>query len=65
MKKTILFFFISWCKTMTVNHGWNLRYDLRYLILLVQDVIVGDRTIDVHIRKLREKIGDLYFKTWS
>ena len=22
------------------------------------DVIVGDRTIDVHIRKLREKIGD-------
>ena len=27
------------------------------------DVIVGDRTIDVHIRKLREKIGDDYFKT--
>ena len=27
------------------------------------DVIVGDRTIDVHIRKLREKIGDLYLKT--
>ena len=27
------------------------------------NVIVGDRTIDVHIRKLREKIGDLYFKT--
>jgi two-component system alkaline phosphatase synthesis response regulator PhoP len=27
------------------------------------DVIVGDRTIDVHIRKLREKIGDLRFKT--
>ena len=26
-------------------------------------VIVGDRTIDVHIRKLREKIGDSYFKT--
>ncbi len=26
-------------------------------------VIVGDRTIDVHIRKLREKLGDLYFKT--
>jgi two-component system alkaline phosphatase synthesis response regulator PhoP len=25
--------------------------------------IVGDRTIDVHIRKLREKIGDDYFKT--
>ncbi|MCB0760802.1 MAG: response regulator transcription factor [Flavobacteriales bacterium] len=27
------------------------------------DVIVGDRTIDVHIRKLREKLGDHYFKT--
>ena len=28
-----------------------------------EDVIVGDRTIDVHIRKLREKIGDEFFKT--
>jgi two-component system alkaline phosphatase synthesis response regulator PhoP len=27
------------------------------------DVVVGDRTIDVHIRKLREKIGDDRFKT--
>ena len=27
------------------------------------NIIVGDRTIDVHIRKLREKIGNLYFKT--
>jgi two-component system alkaline phosphatase synthesis response regulator PhoP len=27
------------------------------------DTIVGDRTIDVHIRKLREKIGDEMFKT--
>ncbi|MFT5184629.1 MAG: two-component system alkaline phosphatase synthesis response regulator PhoP [Flavobacteriales bacterium] len=27
------------------------------------DVIVGDRTIDVHIRKLREKLGDQHFKT--
>ncbi|MCB0632565.1 MAG: response regulator transcription factor [Saprospiraceae bacterium] len=27
------------------------------------DVIVGNRTIDVHIRKLREKIGDKYIKT--
>jgi two-component system alkaline phosphatase synthesis response regulator PhoP len=27
------------------------------------DVIVGGRTIDVHIRKLREKIGEHYFKT--
>lgn len=27
------------------------------------DVIVGDRTIDVHIRKLREKIGNDFLKT--
>ncbi len=27
------------------------------------DVIVGDRTIDVHIRKLREKLGKSYIKT--
>lgn len=27
------------------------------------EVIVGDRTIDVHIRKLREKIGDNYIQT--
>jgi two-component system alkaline phosphatase synthesis response regulator PhoP len=28
-----------------------------------KEVIVGDRTIDVHIRKLREKIGDHYVQT--
>ena len=27
------------------------------------EVVVGDRTIDVHIRKLREKLGDSYIKT--
>lgn len=27
------------------------------------DVVVGDRTIDVHIRKLREKFGDHHFVT--
>ncbi|MEO0042565.1 MAG: hypothetical protein RL329_2013 [Bacteroidota bacterium] len=27
------------------------------------DVIVGDRTMDVHIRKLREKLGQDYIKT--
>jgi len=27
------------------------------------NVIVGDRTIDVHIRKLREKLGSSYIKT--
>ena len=29
------------------------------------DVIVGDRTIDVHIRKLREKIGKEYIETYK
>ena len=27
------------------------------------NIVVGDRTIDVHIRKLREKIGDNHIKT--
>ena len=27
------------------------------------DIVVGDRTIDVHVRKLREKIGDSHIKT--
>lgn len=27
------------------------------------EVIVGDRTIDVHVRKLREKLGEDYIKT--
>lgn len=27
------------------------------------DVVVGGRTIDVHVRKLREKIGDKYIQT--
>ena len=26
-------------------------------------VVVGDRTIDVHVRKLREKIGEKYIRT--
>ena len=28
-----------------------------------EDVIVGDRTIDVHIRKLRKKVGSNFIKT--
>ncbi|WP_430810572.1 MULTISPECIES: response regulator transcription factor [unclassified Carboxylicivirga] len=28
-----------------------------------ENIIVGDRTIDVHIRKLREKLGSEYIKT--
>src|SRR5690554_5354085 len=27
------------------------------------DTVVGERTVDVHIRKLREKIGDQYIRT--
>jgi two-component system alkaline phosphatase synthesis response regulator PhoP len=27
------------------------------------EVVVGDRTIDVHIRKLREKLGHVYITT--
>jgi len=27
------------------------------------DIIVGNRTIDVHIRKLRERLGEEYVKT--
>ena len=34
-----------------------------YLSVWGDDVIVGDRTIDVHIRKLREKIGDEHIRT--
>ena len=30
-----------------------------------REVIVGDRTIDVHIRKLREKIGSGFIKTYK
>ena len=28
-----------------------------------ENIVVGDRTIDVHIRKLREKLGDKYIHT--
>lgn len=34
-----------------------------YHIVWGYDIFVGDRTIDVHIRKIREKIGDDYIKT--
>ena len=27
------------------------------------EVVVGDRTIDVHVRKLREKLGETFIKT--
>jgi two-component system, OmpR family, alkaline phosphatase synthesis response regulator PhoP len=34
-----------------------------FRLIWEDNVIVGDRTIDVHIRKLREKIGDEYIRT--
>ncbi|MFI5203688.1 MAG: response regulator transcription factor [Flavobacteriales bacterium] len=38
-------------RDVILNHVWG------------HDIVVGDRTIDVHIRKLREKIGDSCIKT--
>ncbi len=34
-----------------------------FSVIWGDDIIVGDRTIDVHIRKLREKIGDEHIST--
>lgn len=34
-----------------------------YASIWGEKIIVGDRTIDVHIRKLREKIGEKYIQT--
>ena len=34
-----------------------------YSAILGDNIIVGDRTIDVHIRKLREKIGQDNIRT--
>ncbi|MDR3350123.1 MAG: response regulator transcription factor [Prevotellaceae bacterium] len=39
-----------------------LREDI-YTSVWGNDIVVGERTIDVHIRKLREKLGDKYIKT--
>lgn len=40
-------------------------FDRDYILESVwgNGIVVGDRTIDVHVRKLREKIGDDYIKT--
>ena len=40
-------------------------FDRDYILKTVwgEGVVVGDRTIDVHVRKLRGKIGDGYIKT--
>ncbi|MDA3883709.1 MAG: response regulator transcription factor [Bacteroidales bacterium] len=34
-----------------------------YNLIWGTEIFVGDRTIDVHVRKIREKIGDTYIKT--
>ena len=43
----------------------NFVYDRNTILDRVwgNDVVIGDRTIDVHIRKIREKIGDKRIKT--
>ena len=34
-----------------------------YSLVWGNEIVVGDRTIDVHIRKLREKLGEQYIFT--
>ena len=43
--------------------GKVFKRDEIFLKIWGNDVIVGNRTIDVHIRKLREKLGDEIIKT--
>ena len=45
------------------NPGKVFKRDVILNTVWGSDVVVGGRTIDVHIRKLREKIGEGYFKT--
>jgi two-component system alkaline phosphatase synthesis response regulator PhoP len=48
---------------LTSQHGKVFTRDNILSTVWGEEVVVGDRTIDVHIRKLREKIGDKYIKT--
>lgn len=48
---------------LTSNPDKVFTRDEIYNTIWGSDVIVGDRTIDVHIRKLREKIGDNHIQT--
>jgi two-component system alkaline phosphatase synthesis response regulator PhoP len=45
------------------GNGNVLRREVILKEVCGEEIIVGDRTIDVHIRKLREKIGDDFIKT--
>ncbi len=49
--------------TMTSNPGRIFSRDELYFKIWGAEVVVGDRTLDVHIRKLREKIGKHHIKT--
>ncbi|OFX29727.1 MAG: DNA-binding response regulator [Bacteroidetes bacterium GWA2_32_17] len=48
---------------LTSNPEKVFTRDEIYYSIWGSEVIVGDRTIDVHIRKLREKIGDSHIQT--
>ncbi len=48
---------------LTSNSDKVFTRDEIYNSIWGSEVIVGDRTIDVHIRKLREKIGDKHIQT--
>jgi two-component system alkaline phosphatase synthesis response regulator PhoP len=48
---------------LTSNPGKVFTREDIYTHIWGHDIIVGDRTIDVHIRKLREKIGPEHIKT--
>ena len=48
---------------LATKPGRVFRREEIYIKVWGEEVIVGNRTIDVHIRKIREKIGDMYIKT--
>jgi two-component system, OmpR family, alkaline phosphatase synthesis response regulator PhoP len=50
---------------LIANFGKVVGRDEIYNQVWGDDIVVGDRTIDVHIRKLRKKIGDKYIKTFK
>lgn len=45
------------------NPGKVFNRDFIFAQIWGEDSYIGDRTIDVHIRKLRKKIGDSYIRT--
>ncbi len=48
---------------LAANPGKIFSREEIYSKIWGSEVVVSDRTLDVHIRKLREKIGDQYIKT--